>query len=70
MPHHKHLHYVDGRYCCTDQPTSPHEACTHLRDAIEPQFDNFDDRFTDNHRRYAEAHWNQYCDDILEQPNE
>jgi hypothetical protein len=67
-PNHRYLHNIDGRYCCTDRPTSPLEACSFLQDQIEPQFDNFDERFVKKHRD-ASLQWKPYCDYVLSNPD-
>jgi hypothetical protein len=70
-PDHRYLHYVDGRYCCTDRPTSPLEACSHLQDRIIPEFDNVDpdSREVPRHRAAAQQ-YQPYCDYVLSHPEE
>lgn len=67
FPNHRYLHYTDGRYCCTDIPTSPLEACSFLQDQIEPEFANFPERYVGKQRVICQQ-WRPYCDDILANP--
>jgi hypothetical protein len=66
-PDHRYLHYLDGRYCCTDVPTNVLEACSFLQDRIEPEFENFSEKYTSKHREISQK-WKPYCDYVLANP--
>ena len=66
-PEHRYLHYLDGRYCCTDVPTSVLEACSFLQDRIEPEFVNFPDKYVGKYKNIGQQ-WKPYCDYVLANP--